>query len=482
MLKRLLAFYRASPPAPVRQPPGGGADALYKRLRWQVLVAGTLGYSLFYVCRTTLNVIKKPMLDAGLLDPSQLGTVGSALFFTYAIGKFVNGFLADHANIKRLMATGLALSATANLVVGVMGFVSISSAVLAAIFAVMWGISGWGQSVGSPCAVIGLTRWYPLRQRGTYYGIFSLSHNLGEWLSFLFVGLLVSGAGWQWGFWGAALAGVAGVAIILLLLHDNPESRGLPAVEVLAGEASAPKAGPSESTLSLQRLALRTPGVWILAGASAFMYMSRYAVNSWGVLFLQETKAPMLRGLEPVVRDVLGFFGKDSGEGNSLLVVATSLISINALLGIFGTVLSGWFSDKFFKGSRRAPALIFGVSNALSLGLFLYGGNSAIVNIISMVLFGISIGVLICFLGGLMAVDLVPRKAAGAAMGVVGLASYVAAGLQEIVSGRLIDARVTVVEGVKHYDFSHAAFFWLAASIISFLLPLLCRKKPPEAQ
>ena len=44
-----------------------------------------------------------------------------------------------------------------------------------------------------------------------------------------------------------------------------------------------------------------------------------------------------------------------------------------------------------------------------------------------MVLFGVAIGVLICYLGGLMAIDLVPRKATGAALGIVGLASYMGA-------------------------------------------------------
>jgi OPA family sugar phosphate sensor protein UhpC-like MFS transporter len=532
----MSSFFRASPPSANRHPPGVAADTLYKRLRFQVFLAGTIGYSLFYVCRTTLNVVKKPMLDAGLVDAKQLGMVGSALLFAYAAGKFVNGFLADHANIKRLMAGGLIVSATANLVMGVMGLATgqITSATLAMIFAIMWAMNGWGQSVGSPCAVIGLSRWYPLKQRGTYYGFFSLSHNLGEFLSFILVGLIVSLAGWKWGFWGASLAGVAGVLVIVRLLHDTPESRGLPPVEVLAGETpptttagaaapptqntpapaapdgaaappivSRPKADslpnrvPREArsltskienpntTASLQRLALRTPGVWILAGASAFMYMARYAVNGWGVLFLQETKAPLLETLEPAVRFIMRFFGKDGGEGNFLLIVATSIISINALLGILGTVLSGWFSDKFFKSDRRLPALLFGVLYSISLALFLYGGNNPLINILSMILFGIAVGVLICFLGGLMAVDLVPRKATGAAMGVVGMASYIAAGLQDILSGWLIDTRITMVDGVKHYDFSHAAHFWLAASIISFLLilPLLHSqtKKAPRA-
>ena len=95
-----------------------------------------------------------------------------------------------------------------------------------------------------------------------------------------------------------------------------------------------------------------------------------------------------------------------------------------------------------------------------------------------MVLFGIAIGVLIAFLGGLMAVDIVPRKATGAVLGIVGCASYIAAGIQDVVSGWLIDNNITETvnelgEVVKHYDFSQAALFWIGASVVSFLLPIL---------
>ena len=103
------------------------------------------------------------------------------------------------------------------------------------------------------------------------------------------------------------------------------------------------------------------------------------------------------------------------------------------------------------------------------------------VNVLSMVLFGIAIGVLICFLGGLMAVDIVPRKATGAALGVVGMTSYIAAGIQDVASGWLIDSNIPVAaDGVKHYDFGPVAVFWLAAAVISFLLPLLNRGKVKE--
>jgi OPA family sugar phosphate sensor protein UhpC-like MFS transporter len=448
ILKKIGNFYSISAPIPqsddVGTPKG---EKRYRRLAFESFVAATLGYSLYYVCRTSLNVMKKPIIDSGFLDAAELGVIGSALLFAYAIGKAVNGFVCDYCNIKRFMATGLTISLLVNLTMGLLGFVdsAVPTAVIFAIFIVLWAINGWSQSMGSPPAIISLSRWFPLSRRGTFYGIFSASHNLGEFFSFLFVGNVVLAAGWQWGFVGSAVAGAIGVTLVLLLLHDTPQSKGLPAIETIAHE----KAQSDLSTSQIQKQVLLTPAVWVLAGASAFMYISRYAINGWGMLFLEEVK------------------GFDSQT-------AVWIISINALLGIFGTVLSGWFSDTLFKGDRRVPALIFGVMNTVALLLFIYGGNALWVNVLAMSLFGIAMGVLICFLGGLMAVDIVPRKATGAALGIVGIASYIAAGLQDVISGWLIErGTTTLADGSREYDFTWATIFWITASIISFLLPLL---------
>ncbi len=87
---------------------------------------------------------------------------------------------------------------------------------------------------------------------------------------------------------------------------------------------------------------------------------------------------------------------------------------------------------------------------------------------------------LICFLGGLMAIDIVPRRATGAALGLVGIFSYVAAGIQDVASGILIDGHSTMVDGVRHYDFLPVCLFWLGASVLSFILPLFNKKRRPD--
>ena len=115
---------------------------------------------------------------------------------------------------------------------------------------------------------------------------------------------------------------------------------------------------------------------------------------------------------------------------------------------------------------------------SVALYLFLFCSQSRLAVIVSMVLFGIAIGVLIAFLGGLMAIDLVPRKATGAALGIVGIASYAAAGLQNIATGLLLDGNIVETtnqlgEIVRVHDFTEVSWFWLGSAVISFLLPVL---------
>ncbi|MDB4289542.1 MFS transporter [Flavobacteriaceae bacterium] len=412
--------------------------SFYNKLKWQVFISATLGYGLYYVCRLSLNVVKKPIVDAGILTESELGIIGSALFFSYAIGKLTNGFLADHSNIKRFMAMGLLVSALANLV---MGFTSTFL-----FFAVFWGVNGWVQSMGAPSCVVSLSRWYKDKERGSFYGFWSTSHNIGEALTYILTAVVVSYFGWEWGFRAAAIVGLLGALMISLFFHDTPESKGLPLVNKDFTKKQV-------STWDEQKGVLKNPYVWILALASAFMYISRYAVNSWGPYYFEAAK------------------------GYSL-TQANSLVAISAVCGILGTASSGFLSDKFFKGRRNAPALIFGLMNVFALSLFLLGPKNVWwLDALSMVIFGLAIGALICYLGGLMAVDIASKKASGAALGIVGVMSYAAAGIQDIASGYLIENNKAIVNGQTVYNFDTITFFWIGAAVLSVLLALLVWKK-----
>ena len=449
----LYSFYRISKPS-TEQVDKEQVDKEYRSLRNRTFWGVTVAYSLYYVCRMSLSVVKQPLIDEGVLSAGELGVIGSALLFIYAVGKFMNGFIADYCNIKRFMATGLFFSALINLLLGVLGvfndLVPLTTAVIFFSFAILWGINGWMQSMGSPPGVICLSRWFPKSQRGTFYSIFSSTPYIGEFLSFIITGLVVGALGWKAGFIVAAVAGLVGSLIILLLVSDTPESKGLPSVQQLTGEDVTRH--DTMPTRDLQKYVLRHPGIWIIAISSAFIYITKYAITGWGVLFLQKEK---------------GFPIEE----------ATQIIGFYAASGMVGTVLAGWLSDKLFKSDRVKPAVLAGVLSFISLALFLFTDAGYMMHVFYVSLFSLAIGVLYCIVAGLMAIDIVPRKATGAALGVVGISSYVAAGLQEITSGYLIQFNTTRVDGVDVYDFGPVSWFWLAAALISFILPVLNWKK-----
>lgn len=88
-------------------------------------------------------------------------------------------------------------------------------------------------------------------------------------------------------------------------------------------------------------------------------------------------------------------------------------------------------------------------------------------------MFGFTICNLITFLGGLMAVDIAPKQATGATMGLIGIASYAGAGIQELISGFLINDKKVIVNQVATYDFSIARYFWFGAALLSAIIALL---------
>ena len=447
----LYSFYRISKPSKETVSPENVKET-YRSLRNRTFWGATIAYSLYYVCRMSINVVKQPLIDEDILSAGQLGLIGSALLFVYAVGKFLNGFIADYCNIRRFMATGLFISAVVNLLMGAFCLFDgmLPTMLIFIMFAVLWGINGWMQSMGSAPGVISLSRWFPQSRRGSYYSLFSTSPYIGEFISYNLLALVVAWLGWQAGFIVAAIAGLAGALIILIFVSDTPESCGLPSVQELSGEAMTKE--DKMPTRELQKMILKHPGIWVIAISSAFIYITRYAIAGWGVLFLQKA-----RGFD--------------------LADASQVIAFSAISGVLGTVLAGWLSDRVFGGDRVKPAVLSGILGTLSLILFLFVGGGFVLNIFYVSLFSLATGVLYCIVAGLMAVDIVPRKATGAALGVVGISSYVAAGIQDIASGYLIQGFTRQVGGVDVYDFGPVSWFWVAAAVISFVLPVLNWKK-----
>jgi len=435
----MRALVQAFAPGPEKPPLQDRAqiDRLYRRARLSVLLSITLGYGVAYTCRLGLSVVKKPLIDGGIFTAEELGIIGSAIFYAYAFGKCVNGFLADHANIRVFWPTGVLLSALINIAMG-------WSAVLW-LWVILWALNGWFQGFGAPSGVVAMTQWFSNRERGRIYGIWSTAHSLGEGLTFVGLGGLVSYFGWRAGFLGPGLLCVAVAMVLYLTMRDRPQTLGLPPVSEWKNDHGlALEQARGKSTWQLQLSVLKLPSIWILGLACATMTMTRYGINSWGMLYFQETK---------------GYTELQAG----------ALLALNPLAGILGCVAYGFVSDKLFDARRPPVNLICGLLEIGSL-LVIFSASHPLVLTAAFLVYGLSINGLITSLGGLFAVDIAPKRAAGAVMGLMGIFGYLAAATQERISGYLIQQGITVVDGVRHYDFRNAIIFWIASSVVSLIL------------
>ena len=414
---------------------GADVDAEYRRQRIRIMLAITLGYGFIYTCRLGLAIVKKPLIDGGIFSVEELGMIGSALFYGYAFGKFFNGFFSDHFRPRLFFSASIFISAIINLAMGWSTVVWVSI--------VLWALNGWFQGMAAPAAVISITNWFSIRERGRRYGIWSASHSIGEGITFYAIAGIVSCWGWQYGFIAPGLLCIGVAAWVYAFLQNSPPSVGLPALHDWLGEEREQR--PQQTTWQTQKVVFGIRAMWIVAISSGLMYITRYAINSWGVLYLQE-----IRGYS--------------------LVEAGFFLSVNTVAGIFGSIAFGYLSDKVFDARRPPANLIFAIIEVLSLIVIFYGPANNFVLAAAFALYGAALSGLIASIGGLFGVDIAPRGATGAAMGFVGAFSYLAAATQENISAALISGGSTMVDGARQYDFDPAITFWVGSSVLSMLL------------
>ncbi len=409
-------------------------DAQFRRHRIRVMLAITLGYGFIYTCRLGLSIVKKPVIDNGIYTIEELGMIGAALFYSYAFGKFFNGFLSDHFRPRLFFSASIFVAAIVNLFMGFTTFVWVA--------VVLWALNGWFQGMAAPSAVISITNWFGLQERGRRYGVWNASHSIGEGLTFYVIAAIVSAYGWRYGFITPGILCIFVAFWVYSFLQDAPPTVGLPAIHEWLGEES--ERDPEKSTWQTQKVVFGIKAMWVVAISSGLMYITRYAINSWGVLYLQETR---------------GFS----------LVEAGLFLGINTAAGIVGSIAYGYLSDKVFDAKRPPANLVFATVEVLALLVIFYGPASEFVLMIAFAMYGAALSGLVASIGGLFGVDIAPRGAAGAAMGFVGVFSYLAAATQESVSATLISQGVTMVDGVRTYNLDIAIMFWIGSSFLSLL-------------
>ena len=411
------------PPAAKPLLPKEKIDSTYKSMRFKVFLGAFLGYAGYYLVRKNLSLAAPGMIADGLVTKAQVGVAMSAVSIAYAFSKFIMGSVSDRSDARKFLVIGLLLSAFTMILAGVIPFSPQTTALNMAIIFVLMLIVGWLSGMGwPPCGRI-MAHWFSQNERSFKMSVWNTSHTFGSGT----LGLL-STAGmaavvafgvpaeqsWKGVFILPSIVAAVIAVICWMLLRDTPQSCGLPSVNEWRNDFSGVKSKQKDTekipfkTLFVDYI-FKNKMLWAVAFANIFVYMVRYGIGDWAPTYLQEN-------------------GIMSAEESNLA------FSIHNYAGIFGTIICGWISSRFFKGRCAPPNVIF--MGVVLLGALIYwqSGNLAGLFATSVAAQKAFIYVALTIIGfciygpvaliGIQALNLVPKNAAGTAAGFVGLFGY----------------------------------------------------------
>ena len=452
MLKRLGAFF-AEPPAAEPIQDKEKVASMYKHWRWRIFYSSFIAYVVFHLCRKNIAVALPAMGKALSLSNTQLGILGSTLYVTYGIGKFVNGVIADKSNVRTFLPTALILSAICNfcfvlsaifVTPGHISFFGLPSAtILLWLLSFFWGANGWFQSCGFPPVAKSLSYWFSNSERGTKWSIWSTSHQIGVFASVALSGLVIDRFGWMAAFYVPAVICLITGVWLFNRLRDKPQSLGLPDIEKYNNEPVKEAEKDEQADVSYVQIfkkhILCNPIIWMLAIAYTFVYIIRFGTEDWLVKYLVEVK-------------------------NNTLPIASAKLSTLALVGSAGAIMAGVISDKLCKGNRTPVNIAF--LGMLILSLFLFATNPSgkplfeVLDYVYAAMIGVFTAGPQMLIGGLCAVESSSKRVASASIGFTGIFGYIGAALSASGTGYFVDK----------FGWNGAISFWMIATVICVVI------------
>jgi MFS family permease len=361
---------------------------------WYALGLLTLVYVFNYLDRTIIYIllplIKREMAFTDL-QLAMLGSMSFVIFFTVLGIPF--GRLADRAVRKNMIAAGLAVWSVFS---GFTGFANGFWSLL--ICRVMVGV---GEATLGPAALSLLSDYFPPRVRATVQAVYSSGIAIGAGLAFFFGGWLGQHYGWRAAFYALGFPGLA-IAVLVYFLREEP--RG-------TTEIASTKYSASDWKILFKSVPLR----YHYLGYGCFG-LAANNLSFWGPTFVTRVYK-----LDLVT---IGVYG------GVLTLIA----------GVPGTILGGYFADKF-RRYGRGGRMLFGALAALIAVpfwlLFIFSGHLLLLLIANLMLLALSL----VWLGPAAADvhDIAGPELRGLGIGVYFFAVIIAYGIGSLVIGQVND-------------------------------------------
>ncbi len=414
-------------------------DAIMAAWRsWQVRIFITIWftYGSFYLCRANMSFALPGLTEEFGFSKTLLGLLGTSLFVMYSLGQFINGQLGDRLGARRLVFTGMIVSALLNFV--------FSFSTTFTFMLVIWGLNGYFQSMGWSPQVKTMANWFTVAQRGKWMGLMGSCYQVGNALSWLLSSFLAANYGWRVVFWVPAILFLISSIHFVTRLRNAPEEVGLPPIEQLrkiqAGEkvsVTDSKGGASAHThLGFKKtimVCVSNPRIWLVSAAFMCLDIIRYGFFYWAPVYLIEA------------------------QGASITSAGLK-VAVLPLAGSAGAIVTGWATGRFFQ-NRRAPVIAICLFCLAIFSWFFYTAppGAWVWSLVCLAVIGFCTYGPHVLLVGHAAQDFAGRKAAASAAGFIDGWGYVGAAMTGVFTGWL----------VENYGWGAGFWYWIIAAIVA---------------
>lgn len=392
-------------------------------------------YCVTYFGRLNYSAVMTQILAEQVLSKAQAGALGTAFFFSYAMGQLICGWVGDRIPPRLMVFGGLLLSGGCNFFMG--------AAVYYPVMAAVWCLNGLAQAALWPPILRIFCERYEERVRMRACVQINTSVPIGTLVTYAFAAWSVSQGSWRMSFWAAGFA-LCVIAVVWLI--------GMGRLEACAQRDGVTPQPYEESKAANKpavqktkgRIAFFSMGLSLLCVALAIQGVLKDGVTGWSPVYLNEVY----------------------GMQASSAIFSTMLIP---LLNLCGMTLVGWLMKR--RGELENAALLFGVCGALVAVLCLANGASALLALILLVLFTtVMLGV------NTLLISVFPGRFAGTgqvatASGILSFSVYMGSALSNYGIGALTGA----------LGWHATILIWAALAVPGTLLCLRVKQKSKRA-
>lgn len=395
-------------------------------IRWQkkIFILCWMAYSFAYFCRVNFSVALPAIQDTYKWSNAKIGLIGSSLFWVYALGQLINGYIGDKIDSRKFVFIGLIASAAINIAFGFANSLPL--------MVILWGINGFFQSMLWGPIIKTLSNWFSHKQKNRVAVLISTTMVSGYLIAWAFSGLILNYKSWRWVFYIPGLVVTAFSIVWYIGMRSHPEEVGLTILDN-AENSELEANGTNGEYLSLWQLIIKTKLIPV-AIACVAQGIIKDSITLWSPKFLMETQ-------------------------NMSMDSTIGLVIIIPIANFIGIMFAGWLNKRLNNNEKFTSIVLYSAGFIACLGLFVFSEINIFISMICLYLSSALMAGANTLLISIVPLRYSKYNKVSSVAGFLDFCCYVGSGITGIMTGFLVD----------NVGWNGVLMSWIVVSIIGVI-------------